>query len=236
MRHADAARAVSPYTARLVEHERGRPPEGAFPTYSDLSVFAARPVQPLPDWPVALFVGVLEDIKNVALLAAAWRRVAARLPDPALIIVGRGSRLPLIGQLRAELPLRVQYIPQLSSPGVARQLDAATVLVLPSRVEGLPRVIIEAFARGRGVIATRTGGIPDLVDDGRQGLLVEVDDEGGLADALVRVLSDAECARRLGAAALERFPRWNQSADQWAERMHALVDGVLHPGPTGVRA
>src|SRR5205814_1699482 len=59
IRRADAVRALSAYTARLVEEERGRPPDAVFPTYSDLSAFAA-PVQPLPERPAALFVGVLE--------------------------------------------------------------------------------------------------------------------------------------------------------------------------------
>jgi glycosyltransferase involved in cell wall biosynthesis len=89
-------------------------------------------------------------------------------------------------------------------------------------------VVIEAFARGRGVVATRAGGILDLVEDGREGLLVDVDDVQGLADALVRVLSDRALAERLGAAAYERFPEWNQSAEQWAQRMRALVDAALH--------
>jgi glycosyltransferase involved in cell wall biosynthesis len=115
----------------------------------------------------------------------------------------------------------------MAPPEVAQALDAATVLVLPSRFEGLGRVIIEAFARGRGVVATRAGGVLDLVEEGRQGLLVGVDDDDGLADALSRVLADRTLAERLGAAAHESFPPWNQSADQWAARMRALVDLTL---------
>ena len=101
------------------------------------------------------------------------------------------------------------------------------MLVLPSRFEGLGRVVIEAFARGRGVVATRAGGILDLVEDGREGVLVDVDDVDGLAAALARVLSDRELAERLGDRAHERFPEWNQSAERWAERMRELVDAAL---------
>jgi glycosyltransferase involved in cell wall biosynthesis len=101
------------------------------------------------------------------------------------------------------------------------------VLVLPSRFEGLGRVVIEAFARGRGVVATGAGGILDLVEDGREGLLVDVDDVDGLAEALVRALSDRGLAERLGVAAQARFPEWNQTAEQWAERMRALVERAL---------
>ena len=73
VRHADAVRALSGYTAGLVEQVRGRPPEAVFPTYSDLSAFTAKPVHPLPKEPRALFVGVLEPYKNVDGMAAAWR-------------------------------------------------------------------------------------------------------------------------------------------------------------------
>jgi glycosyltransferase involved in cell wall biosynthesis len=105
------------------------------------------------------------------------------------------------------------------------------VLVLPSRYEGLGRVVIEAFARGRGVVASRAGGILDLVDDGRQGLLVDAEDTTALADALVRVLSDGVLAGRLGAAARERFHAWNQKPEQFATRLRALVDAVLESSP-----
>ena len=111
---------------------------------------------------------------------------------------------------------------------MAQQLDQATVLVLPSRFEGLGRVVIEAFARGRGVVATRAGGILDLVEDGREGLLVDVDDVTGLADALVRVLSDRALAERLGAAAPSASPSGTSPPSSCAERMRALVDTALH--------
>jgi glycosyltransferase involved in cell wall biosynthesis len=227
LRHADAVRALSPYTAGLVEVERGSPPDAAFPTYSDLSVFAARPVRPLPKRAVALFVGVLEPYKNVEGLVAAWKRVAPQVPAAQLVVVGNGPQRPVVQRLAAEFPGRVEHVAELPPEGVAQRLDEATVLVLPSRFEGLGRVVIEAFARGRGVVASRAGGILDLVEDGREGLLVDVDDVEGLAAALVRVLSDRALADRLGAAARERFPDWSQSAEEWAERTRTLVDATL---------
>ena len=175
VRHADAVRALSGYTAGLVEDVRGRPPDAVFPTYSDLTAFTERPVQPLPERPAALFVGVLEPYKNVDGLAEAWRLAAPRVPEARLVVVGKGSRREAIEAVADEL---VEQLP----PGqVAAQLDAATVLVLPSRHEGLGRVVIEAFARGRGVVASRAGGILDLVDDGEQGLLVDPEDTNALA-------------------------------------------------------
>ena len=226
VRRADAVRALSAYTAGLVEDLRGREPDAVFPTFTDLSVFTA-PLQPLPERPTALFVGVLERYKNVDGLAMAWRIVAGRVPGPRLVLVGKGPMRDEIERLAADLPGRVEHVAELPPEGVARALDEATLLVLPSRHEGLGRVVIEAFARGRGVVASRAGGILDLVDDGIEGLLVEPEDTAGLADALGRVLSDRALAESLGAAASARFGAWNQSADEFARRMKALVDSTL---------
>jgi glycosyltransferase involved in cell wall biosynthesis len=225
VRRADAVRALSGYTARLVEEARGRPPDAVFPTYSDLSAFTANPLEPLPERPTALFVGVLEPYKDVDGLAEAWRRVAQRLPEARLVVIGKGSRRAVVESLVAEG--LAEHFPELPPEQVAAKLDDATVLVLPSRYEGLGRVVIEAFARGRGVVATRAGGILDLVDDGEQGLLVDPGDVGALTDALASVLSNRELAERLGSAARARFPEWHQTPEQFAARLRALVDTVL---------
>lgn len=220
VRHADAVRALSGYTAGLVEQTRGKLPDAVFPTYSDLSAFTG-PLKPLPGRPQALFVGVLEPYKDVEGLVEAWRRAAPKVPDAKLVVVGKGTQRSAI-EGRAD-----EYFDQLTPEQVAAKLDESTVLVLPSRYEGLGRVVIEAFARGRGVVATRAGGILDLVADGEQGLLVDPEDTDALADALVRVLSDRALADRLGDAAHARFPEWNQTPEQFAERLRALVGTVL---------
>ena len=228
IRNADAVRALSLYTATLVKAERGEVPEAVFPTYTDLSVFTEKRVRPLPETPTALFVGVLERYKNIDGLVAAWRRVADRLPDARLVVVGRGPLQAEVEKLAAELPGRVELIAELPPEGVSATLDDATLLVLPSRHEGLGRVVIEAFARGRGVVASRAGGVLDLVDDGVQGLLVDPEDTVGLAGALATVLSQRKVAERLGAAASVRFADWNQTADEFAARTKELVESTLN--------
>ena len=228
VRHADAVRALSLYTATLVKAERGELPDAVFPTYTDLSVFTERPLRPLPETPTALFVGVLERYKNIDGLVAAWRRVADRVPEAKLVVVGKGPLRAEVEKLAAELPGRVELIEALPPEGVSAALDDATLLVLPSRHEGLGRVVIEAFARGRGVVASRAGGVLDLVDDGVQGLLVDPEDTVGLAGALSTVLSQREVAERLGAAAQARFADWNQTADEFAERTKELVESALN--------
>jgi glycogen(starch) synthase len=224
LRRADAVRALSGFTARRVEEARGRPPDAVFPTYSDLTTFAARPPAPLPKRPTALFVGALERYKNVDGLAAAWRRVARELPGALLVLVGTGSKRRLVDELVRELPGAVVHHPRLPPAAIAEQLDAATALVLPSRFEGLGRIVIEAFARGRGVVGSASGGIPDLVRDGVEGLLVDPEDTAALAAALVRVLSEPELAERLGAAARRRYDGWHRTPEEFAAALAALVE------------
>ncbi|HST18938.1 MAG TPA: glycosyltransferase family 4 protein [Gaiellaceae bacterium] len=157
VRRGDAVRALSRYTESLVEDVRGVPVAASFPTYTDLSAFTARPIEPLPEQPTSLFVGMLEAYKNIDGLAAAWRETAVRLPQARLVLVGKGARHSVIDKLVADLPDQVEHVSELTPEGVSARLDDSTVLVLPSRSEGLGRVVIEAFARGRDGAVPRVG-------------------------------------------------------------------------------
>jgi glycosyltransferase involved in cell wall biosynthesis len=109
---------------------------------------------------------------------------------------------------------------------VARTRDEATVLVLPSRSEGLGRVIIEALCRGRPVVGSRVGGIADLLEDGVNGVLVEPGDTEALAEALVRVLSNRTLVERLAEAARASVDPWLLTPDDYADRTRELVERV----------
>ncbi len=236
LRRADAVRALSSYTEGLVEEVRGAPATASFEAYMDLSTFTAKPPVPLPERPTALFVGVLEAYKNIDGLAAAWRKVARELPESRLVIVGEGSRRDVVDDLVAELPEQVEHIEQILPAEVSEQMDRSTVLVLPSRSEGLGRVLVESMARGRGIVASRVGGIPDVARDGREALLVEPGDVDELAAALVRALSDRPLAERLGLAALARYEEWHTTPAEYAARVRSLVDASLRdPEPMKAR-
>lgn len=223
IRRADAVRTVSPFTTGLVR-ELGVEPADTFPAFMDLEPFLERPTVP-PAGRTALFVGVLEAYKNVDGLAAAWRLAAPRVPDGQLHVVGKGTRTDVVERLIADLPEQVRWTRELPLAEVVDALDEAAVLVLPSRSEGMGRVLVEAFCRGRGVVGTRAGSIPDLVEDGVNGLLVGPDDVNALADAIVRALTEPELAERLGAAAHERVEPWLQTPQEYARRVRALVEG-----------
>jgi glycosyltransferase involved in cell wall biosynthesis len=221
VRRSAKVRAVSPYTAQLVR-EVGREPDAVFPAYMDLARFTAPP-RPLPERPVALFVGVLEAYKNVDGLAAAWRLAAPRVPDARLRIVGRGTRRDVAEALVREG--LATWDERLSTDEVAAALDDASLLVLPSRSEGMGRVVIEAHLRGRPVVGSAVGGIRDLVEDGVDGLLVPPEPEA-IADAVVRLLSDRGELERLAASARAAGERWVVSPEEYARRIRELVDAA----------
>jgi glycosyltransferase involved in cell wall biosynthesis len=225
LRRADGVRTVTGYTTELMR-SLGIEPTDEFPAYMDFATFLERPPAPLPEQPQALFVGVLERYKNVDGLLAAWRRVVPRVPDARLRLVGTGALEAEVRHAAGDPAQRVSWSPRLSQPDVAAALDESTCLVLPSRSEGMGRVVVEAFCRGRAVIGSRVGGIPDLVQDGENGLLVEAEDEAGFAAALERVLGDRSLAERLGRGALASAAVWTISADEFARRIRALVEQV----------
>jgi glycosyltransferase involved in cell wall biosynthesis len=225
LRRADAVRTVSPYTTELVR-EIGLEPADVFPAFMDLEPFLGPP-QPLPERPQALFVGVLELYKNVDGLAEAWRLAAPQVPGARLRIVGSGTRTDVVERLVADLPEQTSWTNRLETAEVAVALDGSTALVLPSRSEGMGRVVVEALCRGRPVVATRVGGIPDLVHDGENGLLVEPGETAALAGALVSILGDGDFAGRLAALARKSAEPWLATPEEYAARLRAAVERVV---------
>lgn len=230
VRAADAIRTVSTETTELCR-ALGVEPAGVFPAYSDFEAFLGPPPAPLPERPVALWVGVLEPTKNTDGLVAAWRAAARRVPGAILHVVGRGSQAGLVERLVAELPEQTRWTPSLPNMEIPAALDAAWLLCMPSRSEGLPRAAVEAVCRGRAVVGGRAGGMPDIVEHERNGLLVDPERPDELADALVRVLSDRALAERLGAAARDGAGRWAVSPAQYADAVTAVVETALRNRP-----
>ncbi len=226
LRRSDGVRTISAYTSGVVR-AAGAEPTATFAAFMDLEPFLDREPAPLPERPAALFVGVLERYKAVDVLAEAWRIAAPQVPEATLHLVGRGTLRDVAERVVAELPEQTRWTETLPTADVARALDEATILVLPSRSEGLGRVVVEAFCRGRGVVASRVGGIPDLVADGETGVLVPPGDAEALADALVRVLSDRGLAEGLGRAARVAVGPWLATPEEYARQIRDLVERVV---------
>jgi glycosyltransferase involved in cell wall biosynthesis len=211
----------------MAERAAGKAPLAVFPTFHDAETYFGTPCVPLPVTPTALWVGRLERAKNPELLAAAWTFVAEAVPNARLIIVGAGRLESVMSRLKDEYPDRVRVYDRLAPVDLLVLFDSATTLVLPSRSEGLGRVIIEAFARGRPVIATRVGGITDLVQHEVNGLLVPSSDTTALAEALIRLLKDKALATRLGERARANVEAYQWTADRYARAMRDLVHDTL---------
>jgi glycosyltransferase involved in cell wall biosynthesis len=138
----------------------------------------------------ALFAGRLTTGKGVHTLLDAWKRIDRDIP---LHIAGDGPLRDVLAQrIEAESIAGVSLLGSLSRDAMMRELRGAQVLVFPSEwYEGMPVSIIEAFACGVPTIAARLGGMREMIDDGRNGLLVAPGDSEGIA-ARVRWLFDSE--------------------------------------------
>ncbi|MEW6668390.1 MAG: glycosyltransferase family 4 protein [Thermodesulfobacteriota bacterium] len=201
--------------------------------YSGIELDRFRPVSPeekdrLRDrWglarkaPVVGMVSKLWEGKGHSVLFPAFRGVREALPDARLVIVGEGYLKDRLVREVAELGLAesVLFAGFVTEPSqIIATLDVA---VLPSFFEGMGRVLLEAMAMGKPVVATRVGGIPDLVKQGVNGLLVSPGSVPELRDALLRLLKDKETAGRMGNEGKNRV-----TETFGADRMVRSIEGV----------
>ncbi len=159
---------------------------------------------PLPGAPRLAIVGRLIPIKGHDVLFRALAVARERLRDLTLEIAGEG---PLEAELRATvarlgLDDAVSFLGRVAP--AAPVLERARVVVVPSFGEGFGMVALEAMERGRPVIASAVGGLPEIVDDGRTGILVPPGDAGALAEAIVELAADRARAAEVGGAGRTR--------------------------------
>ena len=151
-----------------------------------------------------LFVGRLSDSeKRVGALIDAFARELPRADDVDLLVAGDGKDAPALRRHAASVaPGRVHFLGWAAGADALCALyNAADCLVLPSRREGFPTVVGEAAACGTPVLASRVGGVPELVEDGVTGWLVEPEDDAALAARLAFVLERPDDVRALRPAA-----------------------------------
>ncbi len=161
--------------------------------------------------PLLVFVGRLVEEKGVDDLIRAVAIVADALPDVTAIILGEGPDRPRMEALSTELGVgdRIVFLGWMQPDAVPDYLSAADVFVGPSKraksggVEGQGLTFIEAMLAGTPVIATRSGGIVDAVQDGRTGLLVSENEPEEIAAAIRRLVRNPELAQRLAARGRE---------------------------------
>ena len=200
LRRADRVRAVSNFLVEMARDAGYDGPIDRFIAFSQYGTFLDTEPRTWPEKPHVLFVGVLERYKGVDVLLDAWRAVAAEIPQAQLTIVGAGSCSGDLGSQarRAHLDDSVRFVAPLPRAELRDLIDASSFLVLPSRSEGLGRIVLEAMARARAVVGSAVGGIVELVDDGTTGLLVTPESAPALGAAIIELLRDPERARHMG--------------------------------------
>jgi glycosyltransferase involved in cell wall biosynthesis len=160
-----------------------------------------------------LLLGFPWYLKGADILIKAFRRVASEFPDYKLKIVGHCPDRGPYEELRGDCE-RIEFHPGVHRQEALELVACCTILVLPSRTESMGRVIIEAMAARKPVIASCVGGIPHYVEAGRTGLLFESENVEQLASCLRQLLSDESLRRRLGAAGqAEAFARFGEKAN-----------------------
>ena len=179
LRNADKIRGVAQYLIDNAKKIAPHKPYFIFPTFTDLDDFLMEKDIRFENF--ILFVGRDDPVKGVKYLIEAFSKIEKDFPDFKLVLVGEG------------LPTG-----KLSLGEVREKMRRCYCLVVPSLSEGLPRVIMEAMALAKPVIASHVGGIPDLVKDGENGFLFEAGNIGQLAEKLKILMGNKNMALEMG--------------------------------------
>jgi glycosyltransferase involved in cell wall biosynthesis len=205
------------------------------PNVIDADAFAARvgdrsvtrrDLEVPPDAPLIALVGRLTSQKGVDSFLDAACQVRSGHPQARFIVAGTGSDRAALEARCRELGLNgvVRFLGYRSD--VAALLGASDVVVLPSRSEGLPVVLLEALAVGRPIVATAVGGVPDLLTHGRTALLIPPHSADAVAEGVSRLIADPGLAGRLAEAGA-RHVRAHYSPQHAARRMAAIYRTVV---------
>jgi colanic acid/amylovoran biosynthesis glycosyltransferase len=191
------------------------------------SAFAPAEPRPAGEPAQLVCVGRLVHLKGQSLLVEAVAELGRRGVDARLTLVGDGPKRAELERLARRLAVtqRVRFAGAVGQDAIADCYRSADVFCLPSMAEGVPVVLMEAMAMARPVVSTRIMGIPELVEDGRTGLLVTPGRLDELVDALQRLIADPGLRAQLGRAGREKVLR-EYDVDRSAARLRELFAGV----------
>ena len=179
LKSADKIRGVANYLVVKAKKYAPNKPYFIFPTFTDLSSFLNQ--RGITSENYILFMGRKEKVKGAKYLIEAFEKIKNDFPNFKLVLVGEGMPEGKMTLMEARYKMRSCYC-----------------LVIPSISEGLPRVLLEAMALEKPVIASNVGGIPDLIQDGQNGFLFEVGNSDELSEKLRALLSNREMAIEMG--------------------------------------
>lgn len=181
-----------------------------------------------PDKSMILFIGRLTEVKGADVLLRAMSRVRSA----RLVIAGDGEQRPSLEALAGELAVDATFLGQVDACQRRRLLAECETLVIPSRVlscgrtEGAPVVCLEAMAAGRPVIASRAGGLAEIIVDGQNGLLFQAGDESALAEKLRLLIGNSNLSGKLATNARLTAARhsWPRVGLRFAEIIKASLN------------
>jgi glycosyltransferase involved in cell wall biosynthesis len=167
-------------------------------------------------------VARLSPEKGIEYLLSAAQQVLRQYPMVQFLLAGDGPLRAALTRRSQELGItdHVLFHGPFDHDRLPEIMAKTDIFVLPSLTEGLPVTVIEAMAYGKPIVATRVGGIPELITDGESGLLVRPKDPHSLAQALIQLLSNGELCARLGATARQRY-------EQGRFTPQAVVDATI---------
>ena len=190
--------------------------------------------EPLPNKaPRILCLGRLAPQKGFDLALTAFASISKRFPHIRLVIAGDGPGRKSLEQQAARLGLvsAIDFLGWVTPDRVPALINTASMVVMPSRWEGLPSVALQAASMARPLVATRVGGLPEIVEHQRTGLLVEPEDPGSLAKAMTFLLEHPETAGKLGAAGRSRVREvfsWGSCVDAYDALYRQLAGTNIH--------
>lgn len=238
-RHTDVLRAVSDSTRNQLAAWLPDKPIEQFMTWINTELFqAVEREKPLSEARDLVYVGVLTPLKSVHILIEAFAAVLDETDGGKLFLIGNPENPDYVKELhlqveRLNLSERVIFVGALPGRELAGYLAWARALALVSSTEGLPRAIIEAMLCGLPIIASRVGGIPEIVADGETGYLVAPGDVPALAEAL-RMLYRNPRIDAMGEQS-RRFARSFFSTEAYVDGYRRLIAAALTPSsPTPV--
>lgn len=184
--------------------------------------------------------GRLSPEKNYGGLVRVAGKVAEKEPGAVFIVFGEGALRPELERAVTQAGLSERFLLPGFRPDVPSLLPQVDIFVLPSFTEGLPNVVLEAFAAGRPVVATAVGGTPEVVVDGEGGFLVSPEEEDAMAARILQLLADPSLRGRMGDAGRRRVREWFDPARQAEEYRrlylevaaslsHTIRRGKAHP-------
>jgi L-malate glycosyltransferase len=202
-------------------------PSQIIPNIVDVERFAFRRRSALR--PRVLSTRNFEPLYNVACTLRAFKHVQNRYPDATLTLVGSGSEDAALRATVKELALRnVQFAGRVPPTDIWRFYAEADIYLQTPDIDNMPSSVLEAFASGCAVVATKAGGVPAILTDDVHGILVTCGDDRAAGAAMVRLLEDPALASRLTSAARESCEQyqWDRVRRQWL----ALYREVSRPG------